>query len=133
MLVNPCCCSAPPYTCEGCTITQAPLVVSWVNPTLGDGSVVITYVPAGSQWTGSVPGQIGFTLRCVNVGGPRWVLSATAVGGSTCERFGLIGADYGFTAYTCSPFLLEYTVNSAGSPRCPSQYSLGYRKFTVTL
>lgn len=128
-----CCgCSGTSTTCSPCSIPNKNLTVSWVNPLIGNGSTTLVYTPIG-QWNSTCNRELLYSLTCP--GGliqftVTYFISGTCPTGQTqrCVNPGTNPFTFLLASYTCSPFLLQYTVSNAG---CPILYGSGYMSFAV--
>ena len=119
--------------CSPCAIPQKNLTLSWTNNLLGPGSGTLVFTPPG-QWRSTCINQMLFELACA---GAMVQLSVTYFPSGACPSgqsqscTSLGSAPFALTlaSFSCSPFLLHFTVNSAG---CPALWSNGYTALTIT-
>jgi hypothetical protein len=119
--------------CSPCPIPSKDLTLSWANNLIGTGSTKLTFIPP-SQWTSACANQLLFQLTCAgNVVQltVTYYISGVCPGGQgqSCTSPGSNPLAITLDSFSCSPFLLDYSVNSAG---CPVLWSDGYTAFTIT-
>jgi hypothetical protein len=119
--------------CSPCAIPNRNLTLSWTNALIGPGSTTLAFNPP-SQWTSVCTNQIAFQLSCL--GGSiqlavTYFLSGNCPAGQSqsCVSPGSGPFAISLASFSCSPFLLQYTVTGAG---CPVLWSDGYTAFTIT-
>lgn len=125
--------STPSLNCSPCNLPRQNLTISWKNNLVGNGSAALAFVPPG-QWISACANQLVFSLLCPGRGtqfNVTYFLSGTCPGGQSqsctspgSDPFGLL-----LSSYSCSPFLLQYSINSN---ICPVLWANGYSTFTIT-
>lgn len=135
----PCCCTGTTgsCTCSPCNLPKTNLTFSWINMSLGNGSIVMTYSPVCAAWdTGCM--DFGGTTGL----GSRFVLSCTSSHLTYRSWFSVpcTGAEVDctpslggliLTSHTCSPLALNYT-NTNGQFACQQLFNNGFTAFTIT-
>lgn len=113
-----------------CPLPQRDLTVSWVNPTIGNGSAVLKWKKATKDW--QMDCFNGLVVRLFTIGSSTYGFSVTTYANAECNGTGTTltyPAQISFLSFNCEPldlvFKLTFTTSAA--------YLKGYRTFTVTL
>jgi hypothetical protein len=125
--------SAPGLSCAPCAIPRKNLTLSWTNNLFGSGSGTLVFTPPG-EWSSACINQLLFQLSCpgsmvqLSV---TYFLSGVCPSGQSqsCTSTGYAPFSITLASFSCSPFLMRFTVQSAD---CPALWGNGYSSFTIT-
>lgn len=123
--------------CGPCALPHKDLTLSWTNVLIGPGSLTMTYYPPPSGgtegWLSACYRQMNFLLKCSGTVvdfEARYFINGTCPNGGyqACTYPGTDPFTLTLADYTCSPFHLHFTVDSAN---CPNLSNDGYTNLYV--
>lgn len=122
-------------SCSPCSIPASNLTLSWVNPTLGNGSTTLVYSSSGPSWISGCSNGLIYELFCT--GGQIelrvvYFTSGTCPTGSSAYCSNLQNSPNGLTLQSSSCTPINIIVNVTPT-NCPVIATSSYTRFAITL